>query len=306
MEINWEDNRFVKFSDERKQLVWDASSLSAAQRCARYYKNSVMDGWSSKNDGGATGWGKIVHSGVETLDKVKFEGGNKDEAIDAAVRTVIEVGAEPLADADDNARTLETAVRAVVWRAEQYWDDSFITASLPNGQPALEVRFEAPFEGVDGLRFSGRIDKIASLQGDLYVVDLKTTKSALSDYYFNMYNPNTQIYSYLWVTRHILGLPVKGFMVDAIQTGVNFTRFGRQVFNVSDEQISEWHKDIQEVVRQVDYYHANDHWPGNFSACTSFGGCKFREACARNPSNRQAWLEADFVQRPYGGSASGS
>ena len=75
--------------------------------------------------------------------------------------------------------------------------------------------------------------------------DTKTTKAALSEQYFKMYRPNNQVYAYLWAAREIMGLPVKGFIIEGVQTGANFCRFNRTVFNVSKTSIDEWYMDAQ-------------------------------------------------------------
>ena len=94
-----------------------------------------------------------------------------------------------------------------------------------------------------GHRFSGRIDKIVTIDDRLYIVDFKTTKTALSDYYFKGFMPNNQIFAYIWACREVLKLPVDGAIIDGVQTGVNFTRFARQVFNVQKELLDEWYED---------------------------------------------------------------
>ena len=69
-------------------------------------------------------------------------------------------------------------MRAIVWRAEEFWEDSIKVATMPDGDPALEQRFEVPFSAT-GERLSGRIDKVVELDNELYVVDTKTTKTGL-------------------------------------------------------------------------------------------------------------------------------
>ena len=46
---------------------------------------------------------------------------------------------------EDKARGLEATMRAIVWRAEEFWEDTIKIATMPDGDPALEQRFEVPF-----------------------------------------------------------------------------------------------------------------------------------------------------------------
>lgn len=294
------EHTFAKFVDN-KQQVWDASSLSTFTRCPRLYKMGNIDGWTTKTESAAPLFGKAVHYGLELLEYAKFNGATKDEAVHAAVKGIVDEYGAGLQEIDDAARGLEAALRIPVWRAEdEYHSGNVRTAVLPDGKPALETRFECPIPGVDALRFSGRIDRIAEFGERLYIVDLKTTTSSLSSYYFERYNPNTQIYAYLWAVRRVLGIPVAGFIIDAIQSGVNFCRFGRQVFNVTDSQLDEWMDHVVLALNQAEDYYEDGDYPTNFNSCGAFGGCRFKDVCSRPPEHRQAWLDEDYVQKPYG------
>ena len=184
-------------------------------------------------------------------------------------------------------------MRAIVWRAEEFWEDNIKVATMPDGDPALEQRFEVPFS-VTGERLSGRIDKVVELDNELYVVDTKTTKTGLTSYYFANFTPNNQVYAYLWAAKHILKLPVVGFIVEAAQTGVNFTRFERAVFKVNDEVIQEWYIDSMHKIDLSNMYAKDNYYPADFTACSNYGGCKFREVCNEAPSRRHIVVESDF------------
>ena len=149
----WDEN------GEPIQKIWDTSSLSSFLACPRYYKLSVLEGWKSTKYSSATGFGSAVHEGLEELDKARHEGMSKDESLRRAIKLVLNNFGEDLKQADENARGLEAALRAVVWKAEEFWDDNLKLATMPDGSPALEQRFEVPI-GDRGHRFSGRIDKI--------------------------------------------------------------------------------------------------------------------------------------------------
>ena len=164
---------------------------------------------------------------------------------------------------------------------------------MPDGDPALGQRFEVPFAKT-GERLSGRIDKVVELNNELYVVDTKTTKTGLTSYYFANFTPNNQVYAYLWAAKHILKLPVVGFIVEAAQTGANFTRFERAVFKVNDEVIEEWYIDAMHKVDLSNMYARDNYYPADFTACANYGGCKFRDICNEAPSRRATVVEADF------------
>lgn len=289
------DLQFSKFVDG-KQVRWDASSLGTFLRCPRLYQLNTLEGWRYKGGTAATNWGHAVHAAFEAMDLVKHGGGTKDQAIESGLKCLmLEYG--DLKDSNDNARNLDSAMRAVVWRAEEFWNDHLKIATLPDGKPALEVRFEATFPGTE-YRFSGRIDKMAILDNMLYIVDTKTTKAALTDFYFKFYNPDTQIYAYNWVCRRVLGLPVAGFIIDAVQTGVNFTRFARMPFNVTNGQLDEWERDVRYQLEQADRFHREQYYPANFASCSSKGGCIFQGICNTGAS-REMILSETFERKQH-------
>ena len=285
-----------KYVDGR-QVIWDASSLATFLSCPRKYQLNNLEGWQFRSEGVAPGFGKAVHYGLEELEKFKVAGMTKREATEGACHALVVEYGEELQKVEDKARGLLAALRAVVWKAEESWDSNIHTAIMPDGSPAIEIRFECPIEGTKH-RFSGRIDRLVTIgnNSDLYISDIKTTKTALSDHYFKSYTLNTQIYAYIWACRHVLGLDVKGFMIDGVQTGVNFCRFGRALFNVTGEQIDEWSEYVKMAIQQAEGYHDKDDFPMNLQSCSGKWMCKYLEVCSQPPSRRQGWLEEDFKQ----------
>jgi hypothetical protein len=290
--------KYIMKDDTPRQLIWDASSLSSFAACPRLYNLSNLWGYKQKLYAPVTGFGSAVHDGFEVLDTYKHEGKTKKEAVRNALKLILKDYGPDLVNAEDKARGLEAAMRAIVWRAEEFWEDNLKIATMPNGAPCLEKRFEVPF-GDRGHRFSGRIDKIVQLDNRLYLCDTKTTKTSLTDLYFRNFQPSNQIYAYIWAARFVLGLDIAGFVIDAVQTGVHFCRFNRSIFNVTKESIDEWYADAMYHISLADAY-ADNHWyPANFTSCGNYGGCKYREVCGEAPNHRAVILEEDFVREPH-------
>ena len=262
------------------------------------YNWTNLQGYKSKTYGMATGFGSAVHEGFEVLDMQKFKGATKEEAVVASTKHVLLEFGEALNQSEDKARGLTAALRAVTWRAEEYWEDLFEIATMPSGEPCLEMRFEVPF-GNGEYRFSGRIDKVVQLEGKLYLCDVKTTKSALNSNYFGNFMPNNQVFSYLWAGREVLGLDIAGFIIDGVQTGVHFTRFNRSVYNVPTDLIMEWYKDAMHTLDTSTNYFNKQYYPADFTACNNYGGCRFKEVCSSSPDRRNLFLDNDFDKQPH-------
>jgi hypothetical protein len=287
-----------KFIDG-KQMTWNAHDLDTLMRCPRLYRLKILEGWRSKAFGAATSWGRAVHYSVEVFDTHVFAGASREDALDAALVALVKEYGEELSESDDTARNLESAIRATVWRADAFYDNQLKTATMPDDKPALEVEFEVPIPGLDGHRFRGRIDRIGEMDGALYLIDLKTTKSQLTRRFFNYYFPNNQIMAYLWVARKILELPIAGFIIDAVQTGVNFTRFGRHLVSVTPAQINEWERSMITAIQSTIAYDEGEHYPVNFASCGNMGGCMFIDVCSVPPAQRLGQLEDGFNLEPH-------
>lgn len=286
---------YQKF-DGKRQLCWDSSSLDALQKCPRYYEYNNIEGWTKEVDATPTlTFGSALHEGLEVYDTLRLEGAASKDALRAAIPKALEVGAQ-LHLSTDKRRTPETLVRALVWYEEQFRDDRIQTATLPDGTPGIEVRFEVGFPGSDR-RISGRVDKLCYLDGDLYIMDRKTTHATLSNYYFDRFSPNIQVSAYTWALREFLGMPVSGFIIEVCQTAVGFARFGRSLITRSQENIDEWLRDTEFWMSQNDTFLENDYWPTDNTGCMNYGGCKYREVCNRAPRVRDDFLNDMFVRK---------
>jgi hypothetical protein len=297
-EVDWEPVKFSKYiydaKGRPKQIVWDVSSLDNLLRCGKYYDYGNLKGMRLALPPSATYFGHAVHHGFEILEEAKFHGKSKEEAVEEAVLEIIKEYGEGLRQSTDTARTLASTLRAIVWRGEEYWDDPLEVVAMPDGKPAVEVRFEAPLDFVDGpFRLSGRIDKIVQHNDDLYLVDIKTTKKVTNSYFFDGFMPSTQVYGYLWVAREILGLPVRGFVIDAVQTLVESTRFGRSTFDVSEDQIREWKTMVGGALNELE--RSDGVFAHNYASCGNFGGCTYRQICAQPEFLRQTYIDDSYT-----------
>ena len=215
--------KFILQDGKPIQKIWDTSSLSSFLSCPRMYNWTNLQGYKSKTYGMATGFGSAVHEGLEVLDIQKFKGATKDEAVVAAIKHVLLEFGEALNLSEDKARGLTAALRAVTWRAEEFWEDLFEIATMPDGEPCLEQRFEVPF-GKGEYRCSGRINKFVQQEGKLYLCDVKTTKTTLKSNYFSNFMQNNQVFSHLSASREVRGLEVAGCIIEVVQLGSPFTR----------------------------------------------------------------------------------
>ncbi len=202
-------------------------------------------------------------------------------------------------------KTRATLLRAIA----NYADDLAVISPLVlPGSPVAEVKFElAP---VDGFTVYGRLDGL--IEGDYgrrsaWIRERKSTKSVLSKFYFSTFAPHVEVSVQSMAAREgwagAAGFRIQGVMIEAIQTGVGFVRFGRERVAVSEERTAEFRKTLTwlwrdarrwaEATRQLAGKDiliplAADQWPMNESACYN---CHFRGLCAKAPSVRHRFYE---------------
>jgi hypothetical protein len=131
---------------------------------------------------------------------------------------------------------------------------------------------------------------------ELYVQDQKTTASTVGPYWFNKFAPDTQMTGYTYAGNVLFQMPVKGVIIDAAQIAITFSRFERGFTFRTPAQLEEWRTDSLHHIAMIRRYTADGYFPQNRSSCDKYGGCAFRDVCARSPEVREQFLHADFEQ----------
>jgi Fe-S-cluster formation regulator IscX/YfhJ len=194
----------------------------------------------------------------------------------------------PWTTSDPN-RNRFTLLRTIVWYLDTYKDDIQETVILRNGKPAVELsfNFESGYtSNITGEPFTlcGHLDRLVAFRNEYYVSDVKTTKSTIGDYYFAKYDPDNQMTLYSLAAFESFKTPVAGVIVDAAQIAVTFTRFRRGWVGRSEEQLSDWQKDLGYWLALLEDYAVREYWPKNDMSCDKFGGCPFRPVCSQKSS----------------------
>ena len=205
---------------------------------------------------------------------------------------------------DEPKKTRETAIRALVWYLDAHEHDNLKTVTLQNGKAAVEMSFRYPLDMYtpDGTQYllCGHLDRVADLNGLVYIVDIKTTKSTLSSYFFQQFSPNNQMSFYSVASKVVYGDYVHGVIVDGIQAAIGFNRFGRSIAHRSpglqEEWLTQamgWIKKAEEMVVEF----GDDPWPMNDTACHHYGICQFADVCNKGPEVRERFLETNYTRK---------
>jgi len=335
MELNIK--RSKSFDTTGAQFAWDSTSIKLAETCGRKYQLKMLEGWQPKGKGVHLRFGGHYATAVEHFHKHKALGLDHEAALEAVVlEALVDTWDRPQCDtckgagsfnerdggvgtaSDDvpcpdcngsgkaeggapwdslhNLKTRATLIRSIIWYLEQFAADPATPVILDSGKPAVELSFTLPVD--DDILLAGHLDRLAEYADNMYVMDQKTTGSALTSYYFDQYSPDTQMSLYTFAGQHIYKLPVKGVIIDAAQIAVGFTRFARGFTMRTAGQLTEWYDQTMRLIHRTRKQTQDRELDMNPSSCGNFGGCEFRGICSLDPNARERFLRADFDKGP--------
>lgn len=303
------------------QFAWDSTSLGYLKQCPRLYQYQMIDGWQSKSESYHLRFGIEYHTAIEQYHKSRAAGLGRTEAIREAVHQQLirvkdwDVDTISLAGKYKNRQTL---LELTIDYLDHIKDDSVETYVMENGKAAVELSFRFELDwGPGGTNIDivdpennkiefrqpyllcGHLDQVVSFNDSLFVMDHKTSKTTLGDYYFDQYTPNNQMTLYSLAAKIVIDSPVRGVIIDGAQIKLEEPHaFKRGMAMRTPEILEEWVEDLRYWLNQAEAYATAGYWPMNDQACGMYGGCKFRDVCSKSPSTRKVYLKSDFKQLP--------
>jgi hypothetical protein len=302
------------------QLAIDSTSLGEFKTCPRRYLYSVVLGYQPRAESVHLRFGIALHGARERYEHARLAGAEHEEALRAVVRWVLGTTWDSTPgrpsrpwQSDHPKKNRLSLVRTVVWYLDQFGpEDSLETIHLASGRPAVEVSFSfpAPYRATstgEDYTLCGHLDRVARMNDEVYISDIKTTGEALGPWWFERFAPDNQFSLYTIAGRVALEQPIAGLVVDGVQVGAGFTRFQRGLIRRTPAQDEEWLQGLGHWLGQMEQCaerggEAADPtpgWPMNDKACGLYGGCQFRGVCSRSPAARPALLAAEFTHRQW-------
>lgn len=301
------------------QLAIDSTSLGAFKECPRKYYYSIMLGYEPKAENVHFVFGLLMHGCAERYHHKKAAGQSHDDALDFVVDWLLkETWNKALKrpwDSGDSYKNRYTILRTVVGYLDKYGEhDALKTVILDNGKPAVELSFSFPLgltSQYTGEEFQacGHLDRLATLNDDPYIPDVKTSKSDLGPRFWQGFDPSNQFGMYLLAGQIVYKLPVKGLIIDAAQVQVGESRFDRKLITKDKYQLDEFYKSTVRWVKRMEEAAIDadgltdpaEAYPMNETSCTKYNGCQFLVAgiCSRSPAARQHALDSHFKRRVW-------
>lgn len=284
------------------QLVWDATSLGTFKECPRKYYLQVVRGYTTKQSALALDFGIALHEGLEGFYKRQAAGKAFEEnvldTIESLMKHPLRANIDSFKDPNRNSFTL---VETTLSYLDFYKEEICKTKIFSDGTVGAELhfQFETGIESAAGEKFSmaGHIDRLVEQDLGVFIVDHKTTTRPLTQYYFDQYNPDTQMSTYSIAGDICFSTPIRGVMIDAIN--IKTGEFSRQLTLRTKEYLEEWLEEQQHWFKLAEYFAAKGCFPQNDKSCHKYSGCPFKEYCTAPRALREQILEEDFIKRVW-------
>lgn len=286
------------------QYAFDSTSLEDLKRCARLYYYTMIEGWRPKNESVHLRFGDELHQTLRHYESERATNVPHDVAVTNAISALLARIGDWKPSVEENGKAAEsknrnTLLRSAIWYLDHYKNDAAKTLIMDNGEAATELSFRFEIEwgptADQPYLLCGHLDRVVEYNGELLVMDHKTT-SNMPYNYFDQWKPHNQMSLYTLAGGIIFNSPIKGVIIDAIQVQVTQTQFHRGVTYRTQDELDEWVHDLKFHFDNALMYAAEGYWPMNDTACDKYGGCRFRQVCSKSPVVRQAFLESNFTQ----------
>lgn len=313
----------TRLDEGHYELCLDNTTLEKALTCPRSFEfYAVMGRDVGERD--ALNYGSALHRALE----LHFHG----EPLDAMIASLVE-SFQKTPCSPDSWRNLDHAIESV----RRY---HALRAQLPpwrplniDGASAIELPFKlklfdiqnvglltypAPLVIADeandvphvietlSVYWTGKIDLITEVNGEVWAVDHKTT-SIGGDTFWRAWQQSAQMHGYTWATSMLLGgRPVAGAIIDAIigrkptRTGVPY-EFEQQHFAYTNEKVSEWLRDTEAHIRRLVSYLTNGYFPKATTWCANkYGLCPWFDVCSMSlPVQPQVLMSGMYTERTW-------
>jgi len=212
---------------------------------------------------------------------------------------------------DEDFRNLNWAIEVIKHYNQTYQVEPFNILVDDKGEPMVEMpfalelfRYQVKGGPVIPIFYSGRIDLPVMWNGNLVIIDHKTT-SMLGDYYFKDQRVSPQLFGYCWAFEQLTGRKAQAFCVNAIRSRPmpqkpvgGFDRWWTENFQRHTEfifphQLEEWKRNTIALVEEFFWHYERGYFPMKRKWCSGkYGLCPYYDVCDLPASERGLMLES--------------
>lgn len=199
--------------------------------------------------------------------------------------------------------------RERVWEAiDQYflqWPPAsdHVQPYMLDGKPSFEFTFGIPLQPADGwpehpsgqpFVYCGRFDLLGQIGSKLCVRDEKTTTS-IGNSWSEQWTLRGQFLGYLWACQQS-GLTIDTVVVRGVGILKTKITLVEAIKTYPQSRIALWLEQTRRDLWRIRRAWDENYWDYNLAdACTSYGGCSFRDLCASD--NPERWYDSFTVRR---------
>lgn len=288
-------------------MVVDNYTLSMFQTCPAKYKRRIVQGWKPKKQSGALGFGQLLHLGIETWYRT--------HSLEASITSIVENW--PSNHPEDDWRDMQKCISVMEEYVREYPSELWKVVGIETETPMLEVSFTLPLVDEFGqqlytydgyaIQYGGIFDMLINFNGQMYVMDHKTT-TRLGQYYFSQYKPNNQITGYLWGASQLTSQRIGGAFINAIGLyKKSATKFQRHLTMRQADDFKNWVRSVHHACNLIRVAHNSEQFPQFTSACTLYGRCEFHDVHVMSDNTQQErYLELMYDRERWDHEARGN
>lgn len=305
-------------------LFVDNSFLETLTTCPRAAQYSKLNSRVSSADKPALNFGSAIHLALEHRYKT-YKNQSPDTYFDDEIATLLSKYFEDNPQPMDDFRNLNWALEVVRKYNEKYPIEPFSLLESIDG-PMVEMSFALPLFTYRGfpnggtlgmaipIVYSGRIDLPVMRDGQLFILDHKTT-SMLGSSFWEKAKMSTQGRGYCWAFEQLTGQVVTGFGINAIRSkeppqyvlngksGKSGEKMSpakwwdeslqREWFYLKESDLAEWKTNTIAKIEWFFQMYQNQFFPMfNPNPCTMYGKCAYFDVCTCAENERGVMLSS--------------
>jgi len=265
-----------KMPYSEKDRIYDASCISDYLHCPKLFYWRWVRGLVPKEEPAPLFFGRVMHEAL----KVWYETGDKGLALK-------EFDAIPAIGIGDDRRTKEHGIVIFEEYLSRWGQESW---------EVLQLEKEFQLDMLNGKKYAGRLDEVVKWNGQIYVVDHKTT-SQLGAYFFKGFRPSVQMDGYSYACRKIWG-QCSGVVINGISIAAKpKERFGRDVSVRTPDELDRFAVQFDLWTDMIEMSLSSKVFPMFYTACNNYGSCRYWDLCVYGETGMEDKFKCEGYRR---------
>ena len=306
--------------DLSKAIVIDSTLIKTYRSCQKKYDYFQNQHYVSKSRKAAPSFGIAMHEGIAQFREQRKKGTPYPLALEigqAALQQAYQKHMPPESQSEvmqDDRRSLNNAIRLYIGFCQHYeplgykYHQIEVPFALLLGQIEIPNPLANESDPLMKLKkdviYVGIIDAIIEWQNRLFISDVKSTASNISETYLNGYKMDQGLPGYTLAARELLGVNTNHGLVHAFWVQKEAKVKGKPLDEYyhtkevywDNAQLEEWTQNTLQTVQEIEMHQVSGQWQMNFSySCTAYNSpCDYFGICTLPQEARKQRLEMDF------------